>query len=184
MQNVENFRFMKTIIDGLIMVQSKQYQDDRGTFYESFRKDIFASNGINEDFVQENISISKKNVIRGLHFQKDPNAQGKLIKVIKGRIYDVIVDLRKESPTYKKWLGLQLSENDGKWIYIPAGMAHGFLAKEDNTMIIYKCTKYYDSNSEDGIIWNDKDLNVLWGIDEKDAIISDKDKNNKSINQI
>lgn len=181
---MNNFKFTKTPIDGVKLIMSNVMNDNRGLFFESFRKDLFADNGINEDFVQENISVSKNNVIRGLHYQTDPNAQGKLIKVLKGKILDIALDIRKDSKSYGCYFGVLLKENDGRYFYLPPGLAHGFVSKEDNTIVMYKCTKYYNKDNERGILWNDPELNISWGIDEKEAIVSDKDKENKRFSQI
>lgn len=170
----------KTFIENLFVIKPLVFKDNRGFFYESYNKKDFFEFGITEEFVQDNHSKSQKNVLRGLHFQKN-YPQGKLIRVIKGKIYDVVVDLRKESSTFGKWFGVELSEENKYMLYIPKGFAHGFLTLKDDTEVLYKTTDYYNPEDEGGIIWNDKELNIDWkfreyGIDEKNLILSDKDK--------
>ena len=174
------FEKIKIGIEGVFLIKPFVYNDSRGFFYESYNKRDFFELGIADDFVQDNHSKSQKNVLRGLHFQKN-YPQGKLIRVIKGKIYDVVVDLRKENSTFGKWFGVELSEKNKYMLYIPKGFAHGFLTLEDETEVLYKTTDYYNSEDEDGIIWNDKTLNIDWrfkeyGIDEKNLILSEKDK--------
>ena len=174
----------KTFIENLFVIRPLVFKDNRGFFYESYNKKDFFEFGITEEFVQDNHSKSQKNVLRGLHFQKN-YPQGKLIRVIKGKIYDVVVDLRRESPTFGKWFGVELSEENKYMLYIPKGFAHGFLTLKDDTEVLYKTTDYYNPEDEGGIIWNDKELNIDWkfreyGIDEKNLILSDKDKKQKN----
>lgn len=164
----------KTEIEGLLIIKPKVFEDDRGHFFESFNATIFLENGLPTEFVQDNQSLSNKNVLRGLHFQSPPYAQGKLIRVIKGSVLDVAVDLRLLSPTYGKHLVINLSEQNKIMFYIPEGFAHGFLTLEDNTIFSYKCTKFFNKESEGGLFWNDLDLNINWGI--TNPILSDKDK--------
>lgn len=175
-------KFIKinTEIKDVFLIKSYFFKDDRGFFYESYNKKDFVELGIKDEFVQDNHSKSQKNVLRGLHFQKN-FPQGKLIRVIKGKIYDVVVDLRQESSTFGKWFGVELSEENRFMLYIPKGFAHGFLTLEDDTEVLYKTTDYYNPEDEGGIIWNDKDLSIDWkfreyGIDEKNLILSEKDK--------
>jgi len=166
---------VKTEIQDLLIIKPQVFEDDRGYFFESYNQDKFAAHGVDVQFVQDNESRSMKNVLRGLHFQKPPFAQGKLVRVMRGSVLDVAVDLRKSSPTYGKWASIVLSDKN-KWMYwIPAGFAHGFLTLEDNTVFFYKCTNIYNKQSEGSILWNDPDLNIDWG---KDIIpvLSDKDK--------
>ena len=164
----------KTEIEGLLIIRPKVFEDDRGHFFESFNKNIFLKNGLALEFVQDNQSLSNKNVLRGLHFQSPPYAQGKLIRVIKGSVLDVAVDIRKSSPTYGKYLVINLSEQNKIMFYIPEGFAHGFLTLEDNTIFSYKCTNFFNKESEGSLFWNDLDLNINWGI--TNPILSDKDK--------
>ncbi len=164
--------FRKSAIEGLIEIFPDIYKDERGFFLETFQKERFAANGIPDEFVQDNQSFSIKGVLRGLHFQKSPFAQGKLVRVIKGSVLDVAVDLRTDSPTFGKYETVILTEELQNLFYIPTGFAHGFLALEDS-IFSYKCTNFYDKASESGILWNDPDLNIEWGI--KNPIVTEKD---------
>tara|TARA_Y100000310_G_scaffold329947_1_gene400688 strand:- start:12287 stop:12844 length:558 start_codon:yes stop_codon:yes gene_type:complete len=172
-------KFNPTPLEGLIVIEPKIFGDSRGYFFESYHKKEFSEAGINSHFVQDNQSLSSKGVLRGLHFQKKPYAQGKLITVIKGEILDVVVDLRKSSKTYKDWFSIKLNDKNKKFLWIPEGFAHGFLTLKDNTIFNYKCTNYYHSESESGVVWDDYDLNINWEFDENlnknDLIISEKD---------
>jgi dTDP-4-dehydrorhamnose 3,5-epimerase len=163
----------KTKIKGLILLKYKKYFDQRGGFFEAYNEKSYSKIGINKKFVQDNISFSKKNVLRGLHYQKS-NPQGKLITVIKGSILDVVVDLRKKSTTFGNYSKFFLSEKNCKQLWIPENFAHGFLTLSPNTVVNYKCTKLYDPNDQNTIIWNDKDLDIDWNI--KKPILSKKDK--------
>ena len=181
---VEKFKFIKTPIEGLFIIETKVFQDDRGFFVESYNLNEFASNRLPETFVQDNHSHSKKGVLRGLHFQQN-HPQGKLVRVIRGKVFDVAVDLRKDSPTFGKWFGLDLSEENNLEFYIPPSFAHGFLALEDDTDFLYKCTDYYFPEDEYGIIWNDPTININWPIEKVDMlIISEKDKNLITFNEM
>ena len=173
---VEKFKFIKTPIEGLFIIETKVFQDDRGFFVESYNLNEFVSNGLRETFVQDNHSHSKKGVLRGLHFQhKHP--QGKLVRVIRGKVFDVAVDLRKDSPTFGKWFGIELSEENHLQFYIPSGFAHGFIALEDDTDFLYKCTDFYYPDDELGIIWDDPTINICWPIDNIESmVISEKDR--------
>ncbi len=162
-----------TNIEGLLIIKPKVFGDERGYFFESFREDIMKSNGLTSKFVQDNQSMSSKGILRGLHFQKDPFAQGKLVRVIKGSVLDVAVDIRKKSPTYGQHFLIELNEENKTMFYIPPGFAHGFLTLEDDTLFSYKCTNYYNKESEGAIRWNSKSLNVDWGI--VNPILSSKD---------
>ena len=166
-------KIYKTIIKGLVLLKSKKYHDSRGVFFESYNKKILFDLGIKDNFVQDNLSFSKKNVLRGMHFQKN-NSQGKFITVISGSILDVVVDLRKKSKTFGKYESFILNEKNNKQLWIPKNFAHGFLALSNNVIINYKCTNFYDLNDQNTIIWNDKLLNINWQI--KYPIISKKDK--------
>ena len=135
---------IKTPIDGLLVIKPKVFGDDRGYFFESWSKDAFAKNGLDLDFIQDNQSLSSKGVLRGLHFQNPPFAQGKLVRVIKGRVLDVAVDIRKESQTYGQYFSVELSEENKTIFWIPPGFAHGFIALEDDTIFTYKCTGVYN----------------------------------------
>lgn len=164
----------KSHIEGLIVIKPDVFEDQRGYFFESYNEEKFRQLGIDVKFLQDNESKSGKGVLRGLHFQVPPYQQGKLVRVIKGAVLDVAVDLRNSSPTYGQWVSINLSEKN-KWMYwIPAGFAHGFLTLEENTIFFYKCTQVYHRESEMGIAWDDPDLRIDWGI--KDPLVSDKDK--------
>lgn len=163
----------KTYIEGLLILTPKIFTDDRGFFLETYNENNYKSLGITEDFVQDNMSCSKKGVIRGLHFQRDPHGQGKLVFVPKGRVLDITVDIRPSSPTFGKYFAIELSSENKKQLFVPTGFLHGFVALDDDTLFSYKCTNNYNKESEAGVIWNDEDLAVNWGDGEK--IISDKD---------
>ncbi|MCX8081149.1 MAG: dTDP-4-dehydrorhamnose 3,5-epimerase [Bacteroidia bacterium] len=164
-------------LEGLIIIQPQVFHDSRGYFFESFNKKKLESilNGV--EFVQDNQSFSCKNVLRGLHFQHPPYAQGKLVRVVRGAVLDVAVDLRKKSPTYGQHFCIFLSEKNQTMFYIPPGFAHGFLTLEDNTIFLYKCTNYYEKSSEDCIVWNDPTLNIPWNVEN--PIVSEKDQQGK-----
>ncbi len=162
-------------IEGLVIIETKRFEDSRGYFYESFNQEKYKELlGEDVNFVQDNVSVSAKNVLRGLHFQNNPHAQGKLVSVLKGSVLDVAVDIRKNSKTYGQHQSVLLSAENGLQFWIPPGFAHGFLALEDDTIFSYKCTNYYDPKSEGSLIWNDADLKIDWKI--KNPIISSKDE--------
>lgn len=164
--------FRKTSIEGLIEIYPRVFGDARGHFFESYRVDLFAQNGIPFQFVQDNQSFSTAGVLRGLHFQNAPYAQGKLVRVITGKVIDVAVDIRPNSPTFGKYEKFILDATLQNMVYIPEGFAHGFAALEDS-IFSYKCTNNYNKASEGGIIWNDPDLNIDWGIEKPN--VSEKD---------
>lgn len=165
---------LETGISDLLIVKPLVFEDHRGYFFESYNKEKFLQQGIDQNFVQDNESKSMKNVLRGLHFQAPPFAQGKLVRVMKGAVLDVAVDIRKNSPTYGKWASIVLSESN-KWMYwVPPGFAHGFVTLEDHTVFFYKCTNVYNKVSEGSIRWNDPDLAIDWGLVE--PVLSDKDR--------
>ncbi|MCW8896797.1 MAG: dTDP-4-dehydrorhamnose 3,5-epimerase [Flavobacteriales bacterium] len=166
--------FIKTAIEDIVIIEPLVFEDERGHFFEYYQKELFKKNGIEDDFVQDNQSLSQKGVLRGLHFQAPPYAQAKLIRVIKGSVLDVAVDIRKNSPTYGKHVVVELSETNKKTLYIPEGFAHGFLTLADNTIFSYKCSNYYNKVSEGALLWNDKDLAINWGVTT--PILSEKDK--------
>jgi dTDP-4-dehydrorhamnose 3,5-epimerase len=169
----------ETNLSGLLLIEPKVFEDSRGYFLESYNSETFKNSGIDTIFVQDNQSFSCKGTLRGLHFQNTPYAQVKLIRVITGSIIDVAVDIRKGSKTYGKYYSAELSGENKKMLYIPYGFAHGFLTLEDNTIVQYKCSNVYNKESEGGIMWNDPDININWGLIDE-PIISDKDKNNIS----
>jgi dTDP-4-dehydrorhamnose 3,5-epimerase len=164
----------KTHIDGLLVITPTVFGDERGHFFESFRKDTLKAYGVETDFVQDNQSLSSKGILRGLHFQKDPHAQGKLVRVLQGSVIDVAVDIRPNSLTYGQHFSIELNESNKTMFYIPPGFAHGFLTLEDNTIFAYKCTNYYHKESEGCVLWNSPSLEINWGIDS--PILSEKDK--------
>lgn len=174
---MDKFTFFETKIKDLIIIKPKIFEDNRGFLYESYNFLEFKKNGISAFFVQDNHSKSKKGVLRGLHFQKK-HPQGKLVRVIKGKIFDVAVDLRINSETFSKWIGVELSDVNKEQLYIPPNFAHGFLVLEDDTEVLYKCTDYYYPEYNLGIIWNDETLNINWPIEKVEKIIlSENDKN-------
>ena len=163
-----------TSLDGVIRVRPKVFGDPRGHFMETFNEAAFAkATGINAHFVQDNESISQAGVLRGLHLQAIPHAQAKLVRVVRGAVLDVCVDLRKNSATFGKYFSIRLDAVDHDILYIPEGMAHGFLALEDNTVFSYKCSAYYAPQAERTLLWNDSELNIDWGI--SNPIVSEKD---------
>ena len=160
-------------ISNLKLLQPNIFNDKRGYFFESYNSEVFRKLGIDEVFVQDNQSCSQKNVIRGLHFQVPPFAQAKLVRVIRGAVLDVAVDLRKDSPTYGQHFSVLLSEENQLQFFIPTGFAHGFATLEDHTIFTYKCSNFYHKNMERSILFNDKDLNINWNVES--PIVSDKD---------
>ena len=174
-------KIKNTIFQGVKIFSPSLFKDKRGFFFESYNKKLFKELvGTEISFVQDNHSESSKGVLRGLHYQIPPKGQGKLVRVIKGEIFDVIVDIRKLSKTFGKWLGINISEHNKKQIWIPEGFAHGFLTISDTAECLYKTTDYYSSEHERGIIWNDENLDIKWPYDSNKIIISDKDLKNKS----
>lgn len=168
--------FIKTSIDGVVIIEPKVFGDNRGYFFESFSKREFDENVGKVDFVQDNESFSaRKGVVRGLHFQKGDAAQAKLLRVVKGSVLDIAVDLRPESPTFRKHVSVVLSGENKRQFFIPRGFAHGFLVLEDNTLFQYKCDNFYTPEAEGSYRWNDPAFAIEWGVDEKDVILSDKD---------
>ena len=170
------FVFERLKIEDLILVRPKVFGDNRGFFAECYKKSDFALNGINVDFVQDNHSKSSKGVLRGLHYQQSPYAQAKLVRCIKGRIYDVAVDIRPDSKSFGKYVKVELSEDNKYMLYIPEGFAHGFVVLSDEAELIYKTSAEYAPEYDSGIRWDDKDLNIDWGIDFE-PVLSEKDKN-------
>jgi len=165
---------IKTKIPDLLIIKPSVFKDDRGYFFESYSKGKFMAQGIDQNFVQDNESKSMKGVLRGLHFQKPPFAQGKLVRVMKGAVLDVAVDLRRSSPTYGEWASIELTEDNKFMYWVPPGFAHGFVTLEDNTVFFYKCTNVYNKDSEGSLRWNDPTLNIDWGVSE--PLLSEKDK--------
>ncbi len=175
-------KFEKTFIPGLLVIEPDIFSDSRGFFFESFSRDKYADIGIKADFVQDNISKSSKNTLRGLHYQAGEFAQGKLCQAITGKVLDVAVDIRFGSPTFGRHFSVELSGENHRQIWIPPGFAHGFSVLSDEAIFSYKCTARYDKQSERGIIYNDRTLGIDWKVD--DPIVSDKDLNAKSFENI
>lgn len=169
------FEFEKLGIDGLVLVKPKVFSDNRGFFMESYKKTDFTENGINAEFVQDNHSKSTRGVLRGLHYQANPKAQAKLVRCIKGKIYDVAVDLRKNSSSFGKWVKVELSEENNNMFYIPEGFAHGFVVLSDTAELLYKTNAEFSLKHDRGILWEDETLNINWGLDFE-PILSEKDK--------
>ena len=169
------FTFTKTPIEGLIIIEPRAFPDERGFFMESYKQSDFEKAGILGPFVQDNHSRSKRGVLRGLHFQRPPYAQGKLVRVSRGRAWDVAVDLREGSSTFGKYFALELSEFNRLMLWIPAGFAHGFLSLEDDTELQYKCTAEYNAASDGGLRWNDPDIAIAWPDIGIPPIVSAKD---------
>jgi dTDP-4-dehydrorhamnose 3,5-epimerase len=164
----------ETKLPGLMLIVPDVFRDDRGYFFESYQKEKLQELGIDVDFVQDNESCSSKGILRGLHFQRPPHAQGKLVRVVKGSVLDVAVDIRKNSPTYGKWASFRLDGDSKNMIWVPEGFAHGFLVLEDDTIFQYKCTNLFSKASEDSIRWNDPSLGIEWGTNN--PVLSPKDK--------
>lgn len=174
---MEKFKFIKTPIEDLYIIETTVFKDNRGYFMETYNYNDFKEKGLNMTFVQDNQSSSQKGVLRGLHFQRR-HPQGKLVRVTKGKVFDVAVDLREKSSTLGKWYGCILSEKNRRQFYIPEGFAHGFLVLSNNAEFVYKCTDFYYPKDEDGIIWNDNIIQIDWPMDTvEEVILSEKDKN-------
>ena len=166
-------KVISTAIEGVVIIEPMVFRDSRGFFLETYQRERYARQGVSETFVQDNLSFSVKNTLRGLHYQiRKP--QAKLVQVVFGDIYDVVVDLRPESPTYGKYEGVHLSAENCRQLFIPAGMAHGFCVLTDTALFFYKCSDYYDPKDEAGVPWNDPDIGIDWPV--KEPIISDKDQ--------
>lgn len=166
-------KVITTDIEDLLIIEPTVFGDSRGYFYESFRSDVLKNAGVELDFIQDNQSYSHKGILRGLHFQKDPHAQGKLVRVLQGAVLDVAVDIRKKSKTYGQHMAIRLDAENKRIFYVPPGFAHGFLTLEDDTLFLYKCTNYYNKDSEGAIRWNSPELNIQWDIE--DPKLSEKD---------
>ena len=166
----------ETKLQGIKIIEPQRFGDNRGWFMEVYQYDTYRQAGINCSFVQDNRSYSKRNVLRGLHFQKK-HQQDKLISVLCGKIFDVVVDIRKDSATFGQWVGIELSAENRKQLFIPKGFAHGYIVLSEDAEILYKCSEKYYPDEESGILWNDKDLQIDWQIEDKEKLIlSEKDK--------
>ncbi len=172
-------KIIETGIENLLILEPKIFEDERGYFFESFNKLVLKEKGISYDFVQDNQSKSQYGVIRGLHYQLNPYAQTKLVRVIKGKVLDVAVDLRKNSKTFGQYFSVELSEENFRQFLIPRGFAHGFSVLSDYAIFFYKCDNYYNKKSERGILYNDSKLNIDWKIPKNKIIISQKDTDNQ-----
>jgi dTDP-4-dehydrorhamnose 3,5-epimerase len=170
---IEPLNIVATDFAGLVVIEPRVFEDARGFFMETFHSERFAAAGLPTNFVQDNHSLTRRNVIRGLHYQIE-HPQGKLVRAIRGQVFDVAVDLRRGSATFGRWFGIELSETNRKQVFIPVGFAHGFCALTDMAEVIYKCTDVYHPAGERTIVWNDTDLNVRWPIEE--PVLAEKDK--------
>lgn len=170
-------KITKTKLDGVVIIEPDVFGDNRGFFMESWNKKKMAEGGLDYDFVQDNHSKSTvKGTLRGIHFQKGDKAQAKLVRCVKGAVFDVAVDLRKNSPTFKQWVGVELSEKNKKQLLIPRGFGHGFVTLTDDVEFLYKADNYYAPEADAGIRWNDPDIGIEWGVET--PILSEKDKKN------
>ncbi len=177
-----NFVFNKTKIDGVFIIETKAYGDERGYFMETYNKQAFDEAGLVYDFVQDNQSKSSKGVLRGLHFQKN-HPQAKLVRVLEGEVFDVAVDLRKDSPSYGQWVGERLSAENKKQLMIPRGFAHGFLVLSDKATFAYKCDDFYHPEDEGGIPYNDDTVNIDWPTVDCELVLSEKDQKHQSLKE-
>ncbi len=167
--------FIPLDIPDVILIEPTRHGDARGFFFESFRADTFAHHGIAQPFVQDNMSSSARHVVRGLHYQLNPHAQGKLVRVVRGEVFDVAVDLRRGAPTFGRWAGCLLSEDNCRAMYVPPGFAHGFCVLSDTAVFHYKCTAYYAPAHERSILWNDPAIAIAWPVPPGAAVLSAKD---------
>lgn len=176
---------IKTDIEGVVVIEPQVFGDARGYFFESFNAERFlAETGIEVAFVQDNESRSKRGVLRGLHFQREPYAQAKLVRVVQGRVIDVAVDIRPGSPTFGKYVATELSGENHCQMFIPKGFAHGYVVLEDDTVFQYKCDEYYHPESEAGIAWNDPQISIEWPLSEYEIILSDKDRKHPTLKEL
>ncbi|RKE98825.1 dTDP-4-dehydrorhamnose 3,5-epimerase [Ichthyenterobacterium magnum] len=170
-------KIKETKLKGCFILEPNIFEDARGYFFETFNQNNFSKlTGINTNFVQDNESFSSKGVLRGLHYQTGKFAQAKLVRVIKGKVLDVAVDIRKNSPTFGEYISVELSEKNKTQLFVPRGFAHGFVVLENNTIFSYKCDNFYNKSSEGGILYNDPSLNINWGLSQNEVLVSDKDK--------
>ena len=178
-------KVQQTNIEGVYIVEPVLHGDERGYFMESFsERDFEAQTGLKVRFVQDNESCSRKGVLRGLHFQKEPYAQAKLVRVVRGKVLDVAVDIRPESPTFGKYVATELSAENHRQMFIPKGFAHGYVVLEDDTVFQYKCDEYYHPEAESGIAWNDPQIAINWGVAENEVILSEKDKHRPLLSEL
>jgi len=173
--------FNKTSLPGVLLIEPKVFSDSRGFFMETFQRRLYKEAGIDYEFVQDNLSYSKKGTLRGLHYQY-PNSQGKLVSVVYGEVFDVTVDIRKGSPTFGNWYGIEISAENKRHLWIPPGVAHGFYVTAEAAVFVYKCTDYYNQQTEHTILWNDDALSIQWPVSEH--IVSAKDTNGTLLSKI
>jgi dTDP-4-dehydrorhamnose 3,5-epimerase len=176
-----SFNVEKSDLGGVLLIQPAIHSDSRGRFFESYQKERYREIGIAEEFVQDNQSVSQKNTIRGLHYRA-PQEQAKLVRVIRGEVFDVVVDIRKESPTFGQWRGYILSDSNCLQVYIPVGFAHGFCVLSETAEFSYKVSEYYSAENEKGIMWNDLDIGIKWPT--SNPVLSEKDKTNPALKDI
>lgn len=174
---------IKTAIDGVVIIEPCVFKDDRGYFYESFSQQQFEEKVCKTTFVQDNQSQSSYGVVRGLHFQKPPYSQSKLVRCIKGSVLDVAVDIRKRSPTFGKYVAVELTENNHRQFFVPRGFAHGFAVLTEEAIFQYKCDNFYAPQQEGAICWNDPDINIDWHLPARDIILSEKDKKHVTLKE-
>ncbi len=175
-------KIIPTTLADVKLIEPDIFPDDRGHFFESYNQEKFIASGISDTFIQDNVSLSKKGVLRGLHFQSEPHAQAKLVGVIAGEVFDVAVDMRPESPTYKQWVGVTLSSENHQMLYIPKGFAHGFYVLSDEARFFYKCSGYYNKEASSGLIWNDPTIGVQWPVPSgENPILSEQDSRLPSV---
>lgn len=174
---------IQTAIEDALLIEPRVFGDDRGFFLESWNQRTFAGAGLNLQFVQDNHSRSSRGVLRGLHFQ-NPDPQGKLVRVVSGAVYDVIVDLRRSSPTFRKWYGVELSAANKRILWVPPGLAHGFLCLEDGTDFLYKCTTFYDPVKEHSLLWSDPALAIEWPLEGLEIQLSAKDRQAAPLSEV
>ena len=177
------FEFIRQEIEDVILIKPKVFGDNRGFFMESYKKSEFFKNGIDVEFNQDNHSKSTKGVLRGLHYQQKPYGQAKIVRCSRGKIYDVAVDIRPESKTFGKYVKVELSEENKQMLYIPVGFAHGFVALSDEVELLYKASGEYEPSADRGIIWNDSEIGINWGIDFE-PILSEKDRNQPTLKEV
>ena len=175
------FTFEKTNLPGIILITPRVFKDDRGYFFESYKKSDFVAHGITEEFVQENRSFSKKGVLRGLLYQIPPHAQGKLVACASGSIFDVAVDIRRDSPHFGQWVAFSLTGENRKMLYIPPGFAHGFYTVSDSAQVVYKVTAEYAPHHEAGILWNDPEIGIEWPAGR--VVLSERDRENPGLRE-
>ena len=174
---------VETAIPDLVIIEPRVFGDERGFFLESWNRKVFAELGLDLDFVQDNHSRSARGVLRGLHFQ-NPNPQGKLVRVVAGRAWDVAVDLRRSSPTFGQWAGIELSAENKRMFWVPPGFAHGFVSLEDGTDFVYKCTSFYEPANEHSLLWNDPALGIEWPLEGLEPQLSAKDQAGKPLAEV